>query len=101
LILADGFPGNRSARTADDEAGEGLEFEEFKWRAVSNGIPKLATPACVTEGGEIVAFTWGWRCSVVVCFFVVMMREVIEGLAGRACIGVVRHAILTGTVEAF
>ena len=37
--------------------------------------------------------------SIVVCFFVVMVREVIEGLKGGACVGVEGDTILACTVE--
>jgi len=40
-------------------------------------------------------------CGIIVCFLVVMLREVIERLEGKACIGMVRYTIFTGAVEVF
>ena len=39
--------------------------------------------------------------SVGVCFFVVMMREMVEGLKSIGCIGVVRDSIFAGAEEIF
>jgi len=57
---------------------------------------KLRIPAGIAEGSKVVAFgrrMGGVALSIGVCFFVVMVREVIEGLESVAGIGVERDSV--------
>ena len=56
LLLADGLPGDGTAASTDEEAGEGAKFEKFNRGAIGNGVPDLATPTCIAESGELMTF---------------------------------------------
>ena len=81
LFVADGFPSDGAAGAADDKARQGAEFEHFKGSALLDGVAKLATPACITEGGEVRAIgrSGGRRC-VGVRFLVMVVWEMIKRL---------------------
>ena len=85
LFLSYGFPSDGAASTANNITREGSIFKEFKWSTVSDGVTELATPAGITKTGKLVTFGRGRRSCICVCFFVVMMGEVIEGLKSVVC----------------
>ncbi len=82
MLLPDGFPSNGPPAVAEEEAGEGEKFKPFKGSAGQDNVPKLPSPARITVPGELIAFGWRRRGDVRVCFVVVVVREVVEGLDG-------------------
>ena len=100
-VLANSAPDDGAAAAADNEARQTAEFEEFDGSAVGDGVSKLATPACVAEGGEFVTFCRGRRSGIRVGFFVMVVREMIECLKGGGTVRVVRNAIVGSGIQIF
>ena len=80
LLLADRLPGDGTAASTDEEAGEGAKFKKFNRGAIGNGVPDLATPTYIAEFGELMAFGGRGEGCVGVGLLVVVVGEVGEGL---------------------
>ncbi len=63
---------------ADEKAGEGVKFEEFKGSAGRDNVPELPSPACVDVPGEMMAFRWRRWSGIGVGLVVVVVREVVK-----------------------
>jgi hypothetical protein len=55
LLLPDGFSCDGTTAAADDVSREGAVLVQFEGSAIGNCVAKLASPACITEGGEFMA----------------------------------------------
>ena len=68
----------------NNQSRERTKFKQLKRSAVWDGVANLAAPASVAKSSEGLAFGRRRRCGIGVGLFVVMMREVVEGLGGGA-----------------
>jgi hypothetical protein len=99
LILPDGFPSDGTTTTANDVTGERSIFEEFEGSAIGNCVAELAAPTCITKCSEVVTLSRRWGAGICVCFFVVMMGEVIESLKSLMCCQVEGDIVFAGAVK--
>ena len=99
LLLRDGFPSNGPPAAADEEAGEGATFKQFKGSACQGNVPELPSPTHVAVTGELMVPGWRRRGGVRVCVAVVVVREVVEGLDGVVGVGLKGNPVFRGTVE--
>lgn len=94
MVLSNRFPSDRPTGPADKEARKGAIFEEFERRTILDSAAKLATPAGIAEGSELVALRRGRWCRIGVCLFVVVIGEVIKCLESVRRVRMERDAIL-------